>query len=110
MNKLNIKPLSVNQAWRGGKRYRTNEYNNYKKTLELILPKLKIPEGKLEVYYKFGVSNPRQDWDSAIKQFQDCLQDVYGFDDNIIYRAVVDKVITKKGQEFIEFEIAKLQD
>ena len=109
MNRVQIKPLSVNKAWRGGARYRTKEYNEYRAELALLLPKIKIPEGKLSVHYRFGVSNKGQDYDSAIKQFQDTLQDVYEFNDNQIYRALIEKVITKKGEEFIEFEIIALE-
>jgi len=105
--KINIKALSVNKAWRGGRRFKTKEYIQYKKDLFNLLPKIKIPEGKLQVHYIFGVSSRGQDWDSPIKQFQDTLQEAYGFNDNRIYKGVVEKVIVPKGEEFIEFEIKK---
>ena len=41
MNKINIKPLSVNQAWMGRK-FKTKFYKDYEIELALKLPKLKI--------------------------------------------------------------------
>jgi hypothetical protein len=47
--KVNIKPLSVNKAWKG-RRYATKESKSYQKELWLLLPnKIDIPEGRLEV-------------------------------------------------------------
>lgn len=45
------------------------------------------------------------DFDNPIKPFQDVLQAKYGFNDSRIVEAVVRKVKTKKGQEYIKFAI-----
>lgn len=104
MTKIKIKPLSANQAWRG-RRFKTDNYKSFEKELYYLLPKLKIPVGKLKVFYKFGLSNKQADADNCIKQCQDILCKKYNFNDNKIYKWIIEKVITKKGEEFIEFNI-----
>lgn len=102
--RVDIKPMSVNQAWQG-KRFKTPLYKSYEAELYLKLPKMVIPDGDLSVVYTFGVSSPLSDWDNPIKPFQDVLQKKYDFDDRRIMSAIVEKVLVKKGQEFVEFEI-----
>lgn len=109
MIEVPIKPMSVNRAWRG-RRFRSKEYIQYAKDLLVLLPRFKVPEGKLEIVYIFGFSNKRQDYDGAIKQFQDVLQEAYEFDDNRIYKATIIKTVVKKGSEFIRFDIYKYND
>lgn len=104
---LNIKPLSVNQAWQG-KRFKTPAYKKYENDILLMLRPMDIPEGNLELYLKWGFSSAGSDWDNPIKPFQDCLQKKYNFNDNRVIRAVTEKVKVKKGEEFIEFEIRKI--
>ncbi|MBS9774732.1 MAG: hypothetical protein KGV59_06210 [Tenacibaculum sp.] len=106
MIKLQIKPLSVNQVWQG-KRYKTNAYKQYEKLVLFLLPKLKVPAGKLEIRFVFGLSSKNADWDNPIKPIQDILQKKYGFNDRMIYKAIVEKVDVKKGDEFIKFEISE---
>lgn len=101
-NKVDIKPLSVNQAWQG-RRYKTIMYSNYAQDLMWILPKVKVPEGNLEIHLEFGFSNKTSDWDNPIKPFVDVLQKKYDFNDKRIYKAVVEKKIVKKGEEYIKF-------
>ncbi len=99
---VQIKPLSVNQAWQG-RRYKTSEYKGFESSLMWLLPKdVNIPEGKLFLSLEFGVS-PLFDWDNGIKPFQDILQKKYGFNDNRVYKASVEKVVVKKGNEYIKF-------
>ena len=105
--RINIKPLSVNQVWQG-KRFKTPIYKKYEKELIFMLPKLKIPTGKLEIIIIFGFSSSASAWDNPIKPFQDILQKRYGFNDSRVYKATVIKEIVKKGQEFIEFDIKSL--
>lgn len=105
--KINIKPLSVNEAWKG-RRFKTDKYKNYEKEVLLFLEKIDIPEGKLQITLKWGFSNSNSDWDNPIKPIQDILQAKYGFNDKRIYKGIVDKYDVEKGKEFIEFEIEKL--
>ena len=105
---IKIKPLSTNAAWQG-RRFKTREYIAYEKELFTLLPKqIKIPDGKLEINYVFGLSNKNTDYDNYIKQFQDVLTKKYQFNDNKIYKALINKVDVKKGREFISFRIQKL--
>ena len=72
----------------------------------LILPKnLDIPSGNLDVSIKFGFSNAGSDIDNPLKMLVDILQKKYGFNDNKIYKMNLEKIKTKKGCEFIEFDI-----
>ena len=102
--RVNIKPLSVNQVWQG-RRFKTPIYKKYENELLFILPKMKIPEGKLELTIVFGFSSSASDWDNPIKPFQDILQKRYSFNDSRVYKATIIKEIVKKGEEFIEFNI-----
>ena len=105
--RIDIKPLSVNQVWQG-KRFKTPIYKSYEKQLLQMLPKLHIPEGKLQINITFGFSSSASDWDNPIKPFQDILQKRYGFNDSRVYKATITKQIVKKGKEFIEFDIKAL--
>jgi len=108
MKQINIKPLSVNQAWQG-KRFKTSDYKAFEMEIWGKLPRREIPKkGKLFIHYQFGLSNKGADYDNCIKVFQDILQRKYGFDDNRIYRAVIEKIDVKKGDEFIRFKIESL--
>ena len=102
--RLNIKPLSVNKAWKG-KRYRTDEYRKYQRDISLLLMPMEIPEGPLQLEIMWGFSNMGGDVDNPIKCFQDCLQKKYAFNDSKIQRLIVEKQRVKKGHEFIDFKI-----
>ncbi len=107
--RIDIKPLTVNQAWKG-RRLKTSEYKAYALHLKSLLKPLKIPEGKLTLCITFGLSNRGADIDNGLKPFIDVLQMKYGFNDNQIYRLLVYKEIVKKGSEFIDFEISEFID
>jgi hypothetical protein len=102
--RLDIKPLSVNQAWKG-RRFKTDKYNKYIQDLLITLPSFRVPEGKLELSLRFGFSSNGSDFDNPIKPFVDCLQKKYGFNDNRIKRCVIDVKKTRKGSEFIEWDL-----
>ena len=105
---IKIKPLSVNEAWKG-QRFRTDKYKSYQKELSFMLKRTPIPEGKLLLRATFGLSSPNSDWDNPIKPFQDILSKKFGFNDRIIYRGEIEKVDVKKGEEFISFELLELK-
>jgi len=107
MPKINIKPMSVNQAWQG-KRFKTHEYKAYEKECLLILPKVTIPDGKLKVELVFGFSSKLSDADNPVKCFIDILQKKYGFNDNRIYEYSIKKQDVKKCCEFIEFNFESI--
>ena len=110
--RINIKALSVNEAWKG-RRFKTAEYKAYEEWLlwELkTMEDIEIPEGKLQIRFIFGVSSKLSDWDNPIKPFQDIVCKHFGFDDRRIYRGISDKVDVDKGDEFIEFSIYSLAE
>ena len=107
MKQIKIKLLSINQAWQG-RRFKTKAYHDFEKELFYLLPKQKIPEGKLELYLKFGFSSKLSDIDNPVKIVQDVMQKKYQFNDRDIYKLVIEKEIVKKGKEYLEFRFATL--
>jgi hypothetical protein len=102
--KINLKPLSVNQAWRG-RRFKTDKYKQYEKDLGWMLPKnIKVGLPPYTVYYEFGVS-AQSDGDNNIKELQDILASTYNFKDSHILEWCVKKVIVPKGKEYLIFQI-----
>ena len=96
--RIDIKPLSVNEAWKGRK-YKTPKYKAYETTLLYLLPN-KLKEDFKELYIKIGVSNAF-DLDNCLKPLIDILQKKYKFNDNKIRKLVVEKEVVKKGNEYI---------
>jgi len=108
-NKVNIKPLSVNEAWQGRK-FKSPKYKVYEQELLYKLPATKINWDKLpiELSLVVGLSNMASDVDNIVKPFVDILQKKYEFNDKYIFRLIVEKKLVVKGAEFIEFYIKKL--
>ena len=105
MTRIDEKPLSVNEAWKG-QRYKTDEYKAYQSKLLWLLPrKIDIPTPPFEIYFRFGFSSAASDWDNPVKVLQDILSKKYGFNDKLIRRAIVDTEIVPKGKKFFEFEL-----
>lgn len=108
MYKIRIKPLSVNSAFQG-KRFKTPKYKAFEKEMLITLPNLKQDfTGQLKVTIQYGFSSKLSDIDNPCKLVLDCLVKKYGFDDRQIYELVQTKEIVKKGFEYIDFEITKL--
>ena len=99
-----MKPLSVNDAWKG-KRYKSDEYKAYEMEMLLRLPPGRLPPPPYRVYYEFGFSNTLADFDNPCKPLGDILQKKYGFNDNQIYEAHIVKKIVKRGKEYIKVNI-----
>lgn len=101
-----IKPLSVNEAFKG-RRFRTDKYNTFIKNMLHLLPKIaSIPNKEcIKLAIEFGFSNRGSDIDNCCKSFIDCLVKKYGVDDRYIYEMHVFKSIVKKGEEYIKFKI-----
>lgn len=100
---ISIKPLSVNRAWQG-RRFKTPAYVKYERDLLLMLPVLKLPEPPYEILLWFGIS-AASDGDNPLKPTLDILSKKYGFNDKLVHKFVIEKVVVKKGSEFIMFEI-----
>ena len=111
---IQIKPLSVNEAWQG-KRFKTPLYSSYCAKLSLILSskiyRLEISKFKrLAIFFEFHFSNPQSDWDNPIKPIQDVLQKHYKFNDKDIYFGAVIKKVVPKGEEKIIFKIVEYSE
>ena len=107
MHQINIKPLSVNKAWRG-KLSKTPTLMKYNRDIGLILPRIKVPEGFLRLSIEFGFSSKASDIDNPLKPFIDCLQNKYGFDDKNIYELAIKKEVVKRGNEYIKFNLESI--
>lgn len=108
-SKINVKPLSVNQAWMGRK-FKTKAYLAYEKECLALLPVEPVNWDKvpLELSLTVGFSNMASDVDNVVKPFVDILQKKYNFNDKYILRLIVEKKLVKKGFEYIEFYIKRL--
>lgn len=107
--RIDIKPLSVNQAFKG-RRFKTKEYIEYQKELLYKLKPMEIPKGKLKLTIIYGLSSKASDIDNPNKQFIDTLSKKYGFNDKMIYELNTKKVDVSKGCEFIEFYFEKFTE
>ena len=103
---IKIKPLSVNEAFKG-KRFKTDLYNEFIQKMHYLLPKdLIIPnENHIKIAIQFGFSSRASDIDNCCKSFLDCFVKKYKVDDRNIYEMHVFKDIVKKGDEYIRFKI-----
>jgi Holliday junction resolvase RusA-like endonuclease len=99
--RLNIKPLSVNEAWRGRK-FKTPKYKEYERKLLLLLPN-KFKEDFTKLNIEIGV-NTLFDIDNCLKPLIDILQKKYKFNDRYITELNIKKVVVKKGNEYIIIE------
>ena len=109
MIELNVKPLSVNEAWQG-KRFKTKAYKMYEFEVSMLLPNIKIPSPPFKIFYEFGFSNILSDFDNPVKPFTDILQKKYKINDKDIFEAVISKKVVKKGEEYIKFSIEQLME
>ena len=105
MYKINMKPLSVNDAWQG-RRFKSTAYKVYETELYYQLPKIKVPDWQLRLSIEAGISR-QADIDNISKPFIDVLQATYWFNDKSIMLLQLHKVIVKKWEEYISFEFNK---
>lgn len=104
MHKVNIKPISLNNAY-VGRRFASKTLKQYKSDISYLLPKITVPEGKLSLMLEFGVSYKSTDGDNLVKCFQDAIAEQYGFNDKMIYKWSIEKVDVKRKEEYIKFKI-----
>lgn len=70
---LDVRPLSVNNAFRG-RRFKTPEAKQFDRILALILPKRFEPGPCYRVTYRFGLRQfGLSDLDNLLKCLQDCI-------------------------------------
>ena len=105
--KIKVKPLSVNDAWKG-RRFKTEDYEVYEKELFYLLPNgLQIGS---ELYVEFGFSSSASDIDNPLKPLLDILQKKYGFNDKLIEKLTIVKKTVPKGEEYIDLEFTSPLD
>lgn len=104
MHTVQIKPLSVNECWKG-KRFKTDAYKIYEKTVLFMLPKKTEALLPYSIKVEFGFSNSGADIDNPVKPFLDILQKKYGINDRNVFHLEILKTVVKKGNEFIKFKI-----
>jgi Holliday junction resolvase RusA-like endonuclease len=109
MNRVDVKPISINTAYRGGRRFKTKKYIDFEAHSMAIIKKEKLPEGPIGLRLEYGFSNRAQDVDSCIKMSIDVLQKRLGFNDKIIMELYVKKILVPKGEEFWSFEFYTIQ-
>ena len=107
LQRINIKPLSVNQAWQG-KRFKTINYTIFEKSVMLQLSSMIIPDAPYRLTLNLAFSNKSSDIDNPVKLISDILQKRYKINDRDIYELIVKKVIVKKGKEYFEFKIESI--
>ena len=107
MTTIDIKPMTVNRAWRG-RRFKTVEYRKYETDLLYLLPTFRLDKPPYKVELIFGLSNSLADIDNPIKPFLDILQKKYRFNDKHIEELHVFKTPQDKGKECISFKITSI--
>lgn len=108
--KIDIKALSVNDAWQG-RRFKTPDYKKYENDVALLLRGVqRAPEGKLQVTYRFYMKNHKlADNDNPVKPLQDILVKCGVLkDDRFIYRTIIEKIPSE--HEYITVQIVPFSD
>lgn len=106
--KIEIKPMSVNSAYRG-RRFNTKEHIHWEQVVLLSLPNIEIPAPPYQIDFTFGLSSVNADGDNCIKIAQDVIAKKYGFNDKHIKRWIVEVIKVDKGKEFFEFHLKTLK-
>ena len=109
MNRINVKALSINKAYRG-RRFRTPDYDSYESEVMYKLPReIEFDrEEDIELHLLVGLSSKNADLSNTIKCFEDILQKKYSFNDKKVAKIVMEKEMVAKGDEFIEFNITNI--
>lgn len=105
---FDIKPLSVNQAWKG-KRFKTIDYKQYENDLTWLImaAKIKPIKGPVKVKIIFHFKNNLSDIDNCLKPLFDVfVKNKIIEDDRFIYQLEVIKTLDKK--DFFIIDIEKL--
>lgn len=108
---LKVKPLSVNECWKG-QRFKTDLYRGYEKGLLYRLPPINRSidfNGKLKISIEFMFSSVKSDIDNGVKPLLDILQKKYGFNDAKVFELIVKKSIVEKGSEGFKIQIENIK-
>lgn len=96
MKRIDLCPLSVNQAYTG-KRFNTPKKTKFMEDLRLLLEGCELVDAvaPYEVHYVFYIDK-RQDIDGCIKVAQDVICDFFWINDNQIYKIIAEKIVSKE--------------
>lgn len=103
---INIKPLSVNDAWKG-RRFKTKAYKQYERDVLFQLKLEMPPPPPYRIDIEFGFTSSMSDIDNPVKCFMDILQKKYNINDKDVYEMNLKKVIVKNP--YIKFNIYQLK-
>ena len=107
----NVNPLSVNKAWRGGRRFKSQEYLDYELEWTALLKRAKKPiEGPVEISFHFHLKNwASRDVDNPLKPLLDLVVKLgYLKNDTQVVRLIATKC--KHSINCVGFSIKKLKD
>ena len=104
--RIQIKPLSVNDAWQG-RRFKTKVYKQYERDVLFQLNPGSPPAPPYRIDIEFGFTSTLSDIDNPVKCFVDILQKKYGINDKDVYEMNLKKTIVKKG--YVKFSICQLK-
>ncbi len=111
-----IKPFSQNRV-KSGRSYKTTAARDWERAFGLLLlkhcPRRKVvlPDGDLELHFRFGFSSRNADVDNPVKIAQDILCAHLGLKNDNRIRAVSCRAVqVKKGEEFLSFDICAYRE
>jgi Holliday junction resolvase RusA-like endonuclease len=108
MMRLNIKPLSINEAFQG-RRFKTKKHKDFEEQVLWILKgNIQKFDKDYSMHLKFYLKNAlRCDLSNYIKVLEDCIvKSGIVKDDRFCWRMEVEKI--KSEEDYIEFEIKAL--
>jgi Holliday junction resolvase RusA-like endonuclease len=104
---VQCRALSTNQMSGRRKTFETKHYLEYRDLIARVAGGFYgiSKKDRFICYVEVGYSNTRADVDNSLKPLLDSLTACIDedFDDSQIYRIELDKVIVKKGQEYVKF-------
>lgn len=105
--------LSVNKLY-GGVKKRSYHYKKFRKNIFRYLADSTdyrrngvSLNGNLTLKMEVGFSSPLSDLSNAIKGIEDVLAEFYNFNDRQIVRIELDKILVKKGDEYMKVTISQ---
>jgi len=109
MQELKIKPFSINSAWRGGRRFRTNEYNAFIEEIGWLTKGHPKFTGKKMLTLEIKIflnSIVKSDVDNFIKTLVDSLvKNGIIEDDRYIKKIVIEKF--RSDYECIQYKLSE---
>lgn len=110
LQKIDLRPLSVNEAWQG-RRFKTKAYKEYEKNLLSLLPQMKAIEKPYSVIIYFYFGSPMRDIDNPVKLILDVMQKKWKWlNDRDIIQIKLKKFSTDKGNDHFYYRIESFND